>query len=190
MSNCDNELNSQIKALHARLDRVDNHLLAHTAQSVTDAIAMIAQNASVSLKARGVLKLAESSAYSALIKLADSLPGVATFKQLMQLDSAALVGGLSEALASMSSNIVSTAVTQLEGSIDAQILAAREHSIALIGAAGNELDETVAALLVTLNDATSVLNKANSAVSAIQAFINTLSNISACKVGTSVVRQI
>jgi hypothetical protein len=185
MSNCDNELSSQIKALHARIDRAENHLLAHTAQSIHDALAMIGAFDPI-MQARGALKLAESSAYDALIALVDNLPGVSTFRQLMHLDSARLVDALGDTLAKTISGMADLAVKRLESAIDAQIAAYRDYIIAVEGQA---VDAVVQPLLNTLNQATAILNQANATINLIKNFIKTLADISSCQCEAAVIKS-
>lgn len=137
MSNCDNDINSQIKALHARLDRVDEHLLSHTFQSIADAYAMIASGPlNPALVARGTVKLAESISYKFLMSLAKQIPGYEEFKNLMYLDSAAIVDSLEYALLKTVDTMVETAVKDLENAIDNKIKAYVEHLFAILDPLG------------------------------------------------------
>ena len=183
MSNCDNELNSQIKALHARLDRVDDDLTAHFAAQYLQAISFLANPVTA---AQGTLMQQQFSSRPLFKALVKQLPGYEDFKKLQHIDSAALVGELETALVNTATGLVDVAVTALNNTIDAKIGALRDYTLAIQESA---IDAVVGPLLTTLNETTANLNRANAAVSAIQAFLNTLKNISSCKISTSVVKQ-
>ena len=72
MSDCDNDLNSQLKALHARLDRIDDDLIAHFAAQFLQAIAFLANPLTVDQGAIMTAQFASRSAFKALVK---QLPG-------------------------------------------------------------------------------------------------------------------
>jgi len=183
MSNCDNELNSQIKALHARLDRVDDDLTAHFAAQYLQAITFLANPVTA---AQGTIMTAQFASRTAFKALVKQLPGYEEFKQLQQLDSAALVEGLEAALVNTATGLVDVGVTALNNTITANIGALRDYTLAIEEGA---IEAVVGPLLTTLNETTANLNRANAAVSAIQAFMNTLKNISSCKISTSVIQQ-
>jgi len=183
MSNCDNELNSQIKALHARLDRVDDDLTAHFAAQYLQAITFLANPVTA---AQGTIMTAQFASRTAFKALVKQLPGYEEFKQLQHIDSAALVGELETALVNTATGLVDVAVNALNSAIDAKIAALRNHALAIEEGA---IAAVVGPLLTTLNETTANLNRANAAVSAIQSFLNTLKNISSCKISTSVVKQ-
>ena len=181
MSDCDNDLNSQLKALHARLDRIDDDLIAHFAAQFLQAIAFLANPLTVAQGAIMTAQFASRSAFKALVK---QLPGYEELKMLQHLDSAALVGGLEATLVAQAESMVELAVTKVEAAVDAEIEAARNYILAI---EENAIEAVVGPLLDTLNEVTETLNKANAAVSAIKAFIDTLKKISSCKIEDSVV---
>jgi len=135
MSNCDNDINSQIKALQARLDFHDNVHLSHLGQSFLDASAMIT-SIDPKLVLRGTLKLAETISHSAFMALAEKLPGADTIKNLMYLDSSSLVTTLESALIQTATTMVDTAINALETEIDNQIKAYTEHLFAVLDPLG------------------------------------------------------
>jgi hypothetical protein len=183
MSNCDNELNSQIKALHARLDRVDDDLTAHFAAQYLQAISFLTNPVTATQGSLMQLQFLSRESFKALVK---QLPKYEEFKKLQHIDSAALVGELETALVNTATGLVDVAVNALNSAIDEKIAALRNHALAIEEGA---IDAVVGPLLTTLNETTANLNRANAAVSAIQAFLNTLKNISSCKISTSVVKQ-
>ena len=181
MSDCDNDLNSQLKALHARLDRIDDDLIAHFAAQFLQAIAFLANPLTVAQGAIMTAQFASRSAFKALVK---KLPGYEELKMLQHLDSAALVGGLEATLVAQAESMVELAVTKVEAAVDAEIEAARNYILAI---EENAIEAVVGPLLDTLNEVTETLNKSNAAVSAIEAFIATLKKISSCKIEDSVI---
>jgi hypothetical protein len=135
MSNCDNDINSQIKALQARLDFHDNAHLAHLGQSFLDATAMIG-SIDPALVLRGTLKLAEAIEHNIFMALAERIPGFQTIKNLMYLDASALVTTLESALIQTATTMVDTAINALETAIDNQIKAYTEHLFAILDPLG------------------------------------------------------
>ena len=181
MSDCDNDLNSQLKALHARLDRIDDDLIAHFAAQFLQAIAFLANPLTVAQGAIMTAQFASRSAFKALVK---QLPGYEELKMLQHLDSAALVGGLEATLVAQAESMIELAATKAAAAVDAEIEAARNYILAI---EENAIEAVVGPLLDTLNEVTETLNKSNAAVSAIKAFIATLKKISSCKIEDSVV---
>ena len=105
MSNCNNDTNSQIKALHARLDRVDSDLRGHFAAQYLQAISFLANPLTAT---QGALMTAQFASKQAFNKLADSIPGVQEFKQLQHLESAGQVDGLGDYLADVAVGMAAT----------------------------------------------------------------------------------
>jgi len=181
MSDCDNDLNSQLKAVHARLDRIDDDLVAHFAAQFLQAISFLANPLTAAQGAIMTAQFASRPAFKALVK---QLPGYEEFKMLQHIDSAALVSGLEATLIAQAESMVELAATKAEAAITAEIAANRNYILAI---EENAIEAVVAPLLVTLNEVTETLNKANAAVSAIEAFIDTLKKIASCKIEDSVV---
>ena len=181
MSDCDNDLNSQLKAVHARLDRIDDDLVAHFAAQFLQAISFLANPLTAAQGAIMTAQFASRAAFKALVK---QLPGYEEFKMLQHIDSAALVEGLEATLIAQAESMVELAVTKAEAAITAEIEAARNYILAIEEGA---IEAVVGPLLDTLNEVTETLNKANAAVSAIEAFIDTLKKIASCKIEDSVV---
>ena len=181
MSDCDNDLNSQLKALHARLDRIDDDLIAHFAAQFLQAISFLANPLTAAQGAIMTAQFASRAAFKALVK---QLPGYEEFKMLQHIDSAALVSGLEATLIAQAESMVELAATKAEAAITAEIAANRNYILAI---EENAIEAVVGPLLDTLNEVTETLNKANAAVSAIEAFIDTLKKISSCKIEDSVV---
>ena len=181
MSDCDNDLNSQLKALHARLDRIDDDLIAHFAAQFLQAIAFLANPLTVAQGAIMTAQFASRSAFKALVK---QLPGYEEFKMVQHLDSAALVGGLEATLIAQAESMIELAATKAAAAVDAEIEAARNYILAI---EENAIPAIVDPLLVTFNEVTETLNKANATVGAIKAFIDTLKKTASCKIEDSVV---
>ena len=181
MSDCDNDLNSQLKALHARLDRIDDDLIAHFAAQFLQAIAFLANPLTVAQGAIMTAQFASRSAFKALVK---QLPGYEELKMLQHLDSAALVGGLEATLVAQAESMIELAATKAAAAVDAEIEAARNYILAI---EENAIEAVVGPLLDTLNEVTETLNKANATVGAIKAFIDTLTKTASCKIEDSVV---
>lgn len=180
MSNCDNDISSQIKALHARLDRVDEDLTAHFAAQYLQAISFLANPLT---SAQGAIMTAQFASREALKALAQQLPFYAEFKQLQQLDSAALVTALETTLIQTAEGIVNAAIKQVETAIDNKIAALLNYTIALEKGA---IDSVVGPLLNALNAATKAANSATSSLNMIQKFFKTLADISSCQIQSSV----
>ena len=181
MSDCDNDLNSQLKALHARLDRIDDDLIAHFAAQFLQAIAFLANPLTVAQGAIMTAQFASRSAFKALVK---QLPGYEEFKMVQHLDSAGLVGGLEATFIAQAESMVELAATKAAAAVEAEIEAARNYILAIEEGA---IAAIVDPLLVTFNEVTEALNKANATVGAIKAFIDTLTKTASCKIEDSVV---
>ena len=181
MSDCDNDLNSQLKALHARLDRIDDDLIAHFAAQFLQAIAFLANPLTVAQGAIMTAQFASRSAFKALVK---QLPGYEELKMLQHLDSAALVGGLEATLVAQAESMIELAAAKAAAAVEAEIEAARNYILAIEEGA---IAAIVDPLLVTFNEVTETLNKANATVGAIKAFIDTLKKTASCKIEDSVV---
>jgi hypothetical protein len=182
MSNCENELNSHLKAIHARLDRVDSDLRSHFAAQFLQSVSFLANPLTA---AQGAVMAAQFASREAFNKLADQIPGVEEFKKLQHLDAAALVDSLETYLANTAVGMVDTAVQKLENAVDAKIAAYRNYILAV---EENAIDSVVGPLLDAYNQATAALNKANSALGALKNFLKTLGDISSCKTESSVIR--
>jgi hypothetical protein len=129
---------------------------------------------------------AQFASREAFKKLVTKLPGYEEFKQLQHLDAASLVESLEETLINTANGMVDLAASKVQSAVDAQAAALRDYTLAI---EENAIDSVVGPLLDTLNDTTAALNKANAAVGAIEAFLNTLKNISSCKIDTAIVRK-
>lgn len=183
MSNCENELNSQLKSIHARLDRVDSDLRSHFAAQYLQSISFLANPLTA---AQGAIMAAQFASKEAFNKLAEQIPGVEEFKKLQHLDAAALVDNLESSLANIASGMIDLAVQKVETAIDSKIAAYRNYILAV---EENAIESVVSPLLDAYNEATRVLNSASSALGAVNNFLKTLSNISSCKTESSVIKK-
>lgn len=182
MSDYTNELNDQLKAVHARLDRVDTDLRSHFAAQYLQAISFAANPLTAS---QGALMAAQFASRSAFAKLADQIPGVEQFKKLQHLDAAGLLDSLSSTLSGIATGIVETAVSKVESAITDKVSALRNYTTAkLSGAAAEILDP----LETALNEATSIADSATSALNSVTGFMSTLTDITEGKTMSSVIR--
>lgn len=152
--NTTSNLNTQLKAIHARLDRIDDDLISHYAgisQLVTSLLANPFTSGSAALSF-GTYNFS-SAGQAALKKLMGLVPGYDTFKQLQHLDTAALVDALESSLENQVSGITQTLENQLNNAINEQVNAFQQQATALADqatAVTNALDANTA-----LNDAIS-----------------------------------
>ena len=155
------DLNGQLKAIHARLDRIDDDLIAHYA-GISQLVLSLAANpfttgsAALSLKTYNFSSVGQK----VLKSLLHLVPGYDQFKQLQHLDTAALVDGLEGKLDSQVGNIADTLKSQLETAAAEQVDAVRNQVTALATQASS-LDAVTAA-----NNAlqAAISNGANSSV--------------------------
>ena len=129
----DNSLNTQLQALHARLDRVDDDLISHYA-GISQLVAGLAANPlTTGSVAPSLITYNFSSAGQTLLKkLLPLVPGYNQFKTLMHLDTAALLNGLESSLQSQVENMASTIAAQAEAAVlaKANALAAQVEAVA------------------------------------------------------------
>lgn len=147
MSDCSNSANSQLKALQARLDRVDDDLIAHYA-----GISQLVTN--LSLNPATALSVVESQlAYNfssagqrALKSLLGKIPGYDQFKQLQLLDAAALIDGMGSKLAALAEQMIETAEAELATVVDAKIEAELARALAIVNGVDVGLQQLQASL--------------------------------------------
>jgi hypothetical protein len=107
MSNCSSGANAQMKMIQARLDRIDDDLIAHYA-GISELVAGLAANP---VTAGTVVKSLRTYNFSglgqrALKALTKLIPGYDSFKTLQHLDSSALVDGMADRAAKEASQAV------------------------------------------------------------------------------------
>lgn len=157
------DLNVQLKALAARLDRVDDDLISHYA-GISQLVTNLSLNPLVSGNvAASLLTYNFSSAGQTLVKqLLPLVPGYSTFRQLQHLDAAALVSNMTSNLASAAGNLVQNladqAVEMAESKINAEIALVEAQAQGLLGEDLQQFEEAV-------NTANSLLSAANPAIS-------------------------
>lgn len=151
----DNKLNTQLQAILARLDRVDDDLTAAFSAQLLQAKSF-ASNPLTS--AQGALMLSQFSSRKTFTALANQLPGVDSFKKLQQLDSAALLGSLESRVASAADGLSATVTAQLESAVNDQVAALEQQATALADKLSAEGLKSAAES--TLNSATQTLETA------------------------------
>ena len=105
----DNNLNTQLQNLHARLDRVDDDLVAHYAGISRLVIALAANPNTAASAAPSLISYNMSSAGQTLVrKMLHLIPGYDTFKKLQHLDAAALLNGVESNITSQIANLGAT----------------------------------------------------------------------------------
>lgn len=186
MSDCSCSANSQLKALHARVERIDNDLAAHYS-GISQLVIGLAANP---LTAASVVKLVPiynltSVGQRLLAKLMSMLPGIDVFRRLQHLDSAALVGGLADNAAAATANMAATVAEQT-----AQIAAERaDAEIALAQAmANNAAGDVLGPIQERLEQLDRDADRMGQASSAIFRFMQTLTDISECRTRGSIIR--
>ena len=157
MSNCDNSANSQLKALHARIERIDNDLIAHYA-GISQLVAGLAAHP---LTAPAVVTSLTTYNFSSvgqqlLSSLISLIPGVTQFKQLQHISAAQLVDGLAATLATTAENI---AVSQAQDALN------KLNSLNSILTTFNQALATATSLENQFNSLNATLSSANTALS-------------------------
>lgn len=183
MSNCDNDVNSQLKALHARLDRIDEDLISHHAAGYLQAISFMSNPVTFN---QGVAMAAQYVSRQAFKELAKLLPFYEELKQLMHIDAAALVEGLGDSLEAQALGIVNQAIDQTKEAIRNKIDAEIAHAEAV---AAGAIEEVVAPLRNALEKALEKEKLAIQAANQIKAFLDTLLKIAKCKSETAVLKK-
>lgn len=132
MSDCNNSANAQLKAMSARLDRIDDDLIA-TYAGISQLVAGLATNPIVAPHVALSLKTFNFSSVGQklLKKLVTLVPGYNTFRQLQHLDAAALVSNMAGKLESTISGMVLNAAEQAVNVVSSTIHAQAELAQAL-----------------------------------------------------------
>lgn len=185
MSNCQSGANSQLKALQARMDRIDDDLMAHYA-GISQMVIGLAANP---LTAGSVAKLLPiynlTSAGQTLIKqLTGMLPGVETFKSLQHMEAAGLIEN-------MGSRIATQAATAAAHAAEQSVQAATAQAAATVALAQAVKDGITGASLAPFQEAvattTAALNQAQGAISVIESFLSTCGDIANCRTRSQVI---
>jgi len=183
MTDLTNELNEQLRAIHARLDRVDTDLASHFAAQYLQAISFSANPLTAT---QGALMIAQFASRPAFTALASQVPGYSQFKQLQHLEASSLLQSLASNLTSIASGILTTAASQLQTAAAAQIAASVAYSTAVQSGADQV---TLASLQSTLDSANAALNSANQALNNIGSFLGHLTNLANGQTISSVIRR-
>jgi len=122
MSDCNNGMCSQFKAIQARLDRVDDDLIAHYA-GISQLVAGLAAHP---LTAPGVaLSLPtfnfSSAGHTLVKKLMGLVPGYDQFKALQNLEATSLVSGLAGKMESFASSMLHQVEQEIASAVNSRI---------------------------------------------------------------------
>lgn len=199
MSNCSNSANSQLKAMQARLDRIDDDLIAHYA-GISQLVAGLAANPLTSGSVALSLKTFNfsSAGQSLLKKLMGLIPGYSQFKTLQHLDSAALINGMAGKVAGEATAMVSAMADQVTAAATAHAdaLAAKAVAAANLarGIAENvsqadriALEAAVTAADNLVNIAAGSLAGVNQLANQLGGFIQCLNDVASCKTRSSII---
>ena len=137
MSDCNNEMSSQFKAIQARLDRIDDDLIANYA-GVSQLVAGLAANPLTAGSVAPSLKSYNFSAVGQTLvkKLMGMVPGYNQFKALQNLEATALVGGLAGKMTGFAQNMLSEIENQIAAAVIEQIDAVANVANAVAAQAG------------------------------------------------------
>lgn len=185
MSDCSSGLSSQIKALHARLDRVDDDLIAHYA-GISNLVRSLAANPFTAGSMAANLPFYNFSGQTALKKLLALMPGVSAFRRLQHLESAALVSGLGARLEQSVSGMAQAAIQ--EAVHRAETLADAELALANATASG-ALETELQPLREAVTHATSAAATIETAANKVAGFLESLSDIANCKTRSKLIQK-
>lgn len=147
--NATSNLNAQLKTLHARLDRIDDDLIAHYAGISQLVLALSANPFTAASAALSLPTYNFSSIGQKMIKkLMHMIPGYDTFKQLQHLDTTALFDGIASKLESQVGGITAGIQAQFQAAVADQIEAIRSQATTYANytAAGDAATSAAAAL--------------------------------------------
>jgi hypothetical protein len=193
MSNCSNGANSQLKMMQARLDRIDDDLIAHYA-GISELVANLAKNPTTAGAVAPSLRTYNFSALgqTLLSKLKSLIPGYDKFKTLQNLDAAALIGNMGERAALQAANMAVGMAEDLAAAATAQVTALTNQVAATAalaqGIARNVSQADRLALEAALSVADGALAAAEaqlsgvkSASDALNQFIQCLTDVASCR---------
>jgi hypothetical protein len=199
MSNCQNEANSQLKAMQARLDRIDDDLIAHYA-GISQLVAGLAANPLTAGSVAPSLKNYNFNAagQKVLKKLIGLIPGVDTFKNLQRIESAALIDGMAGTVAAQATSIANTMANEVT-----EAVTSRTDALVAQGAAAAALAQGIAqnvsqadrivlqaaldAANQTLGNATAALADVRRIESALNGFLGCLNDVAGCRTKSAVI---
>jgi uncharacterized protein YdbL (DUF1318 family) len=176
------DLNVQLKALAARLDRVDEDLISHYA-GISQLVTNLSMNPLVSGNvAQSLLTYNFSSSGQQLVsQLMSLIPGVSTFKQLQHMGAAGLVGGMLGNLQGIAGNLVQNiadqALEMATSKINAEIALVEAQAQGLVGEALQPFEGAVSQANSTLAGAAGpIMNLAMQKANAEVALSNAVRN--------------
>ena len=113
MSDFDSSINSQLKLLHARLDRVDDDLVSHYA-GISKLVMGLSTNPLTSGSVAALVPFynASSSGQTLLTQLKSFLPGADQFAQLQHLGSSAMIASMKSRVLAAAQGAVNSAISQ------------------------------------------------------------------------------
>ena len=155
----DNKLNTQLQAIQARLDRIDDDFIANYA-GISELVAGLAKNP---ITAGSVVKSLKTYNFSpsgqklqkALLGL---IPGVSTFRKLQHLDTSAALDSIGSRVSEAASSMAETVAGELEAAATQQLKAIEDQANALVEQVSATKLKDVAESV--LNDATQKLETA------------------------------
>lgn len=200
MSNCANSANSQLKAMQARLDRIDDDLIAHYA-GISELVAGLAANPLTSSSVASSLRTFNfsSAGQTLLKKLIGLIPGYSQFKTLQHLDSAAIINGMADKAAQEGTALVNNMASQVTAAATAHADALAAQAVAAAnlarGIAQNvsqadriALEAAVTAADSAVNVAAGALSGVNQLANQLTGFIACLNDVASCKTHSSVIQ--
>jgi uncharacterized membrane-anchored protein YhcB (DUF1043 family) len=188
MSDCSGGVNGHFKTIQARLDRIDDDLIAHYA-GISQLVAGLAANPLTAGAAATSLPIYNFSGLGqrALARLKGLIPGAEKFKQLQHLDAAALVSSMAGNFAKVAANMAVTAAEQI--SLAAQQKVDAELALAEATARG-AAEEVLGPLRQAAESAAQLLFSADSALSSIKSYTDSIDDISNCRARSMVLGSI
>lgn len=155
----DNNLNTQLQAIQARLDRIDDDFIANYA-GVSELVAGLAANPITAGSVAKSLKTYNFSAEGQKLQkaLIGMIPGVSTFRKLQHLDTAGMLDSMGTRISQAANTMAETVASELEAATLQQAKALEDQETALVEQVSSTKikDQAEAAL----NDATQQLETA------------------------------
>jgi len=192
MSDCESGANSQLKALQARLDRVDDDLMAHYA-GISTIVKGLAANTVTAAAVAPVMSIYNMSASGQMLieRLKGLVPGADKFRSLQHLSSAAMIDGMSDRVAKSAADVASAAAEQANDLVNQQTAAIEARTAAeaqgLTGDALIPFQEEVDRTTGQLSRLHATVSQAQGALSAIERFLGTCTDIASCRTRSQII---
>lgn len=152
----DNNLNTQLKAIQARIDRIDDDFIANYA-GISELVAGLAANPITAGSVAKSLKTYNFSATGQKLQkaLLGLIPGVDTFRSLQNLDTAGMLDKLGSRLEAQADQMAQTVQEQVSAAVEEQVKALEQQATAI----ANQATATVEKVNAIARDTDAVLNK-------------------------------